>query len=516
MAGEEREDSLSSLEIRGIRRSLRFWLRRWYRSPLDYVVEMIGDVPTHQQAEILKAFESHRFVAVASGHGIGKSRLMGWLVNWWLDTRGKIAPITGAGGDQLTVTTWKEIAGVCSSKWPFLASRYNCMTEKLVSREDPTHAMAVLRTARADNNDALQGFHDCMFFIDEGSGVRDEIFEVAAGAMGDPGNFGFMAGNPTKTSGYMYNCFHGKTFWHCLQFSSEDSIAGREYEYPYIDPMGELRMLKCEGRQTWEWIENMRDTYGVSSNVYRYRVLGQFAQMGADYIVPDSYMDGIWTRREAGAVKYQRRMGVDPAWMGDDDTGVVVREGDRILHAESWHGFDLVESFDRIRILFHEWKCDWIHVDAIGVGAGLYDMLNHAVYRDRVGYPVVKVMASASAPEDSEAPCKTLRDWLWWRCRQYFRTKHPCFAGLDGEEGFIQLKREIGEPTYRIANGKVVAESKDEMKKRGLKSPNLADALNLTFYGDHETFTDNRMTTSRLASQLRMKRRPLNLDWKVM
>ena len=96
----DREEHPSVLgDLSSLRDDFCFWLRRWYRSPLAYVIEMVGDVPTHQQASILRAFERHRFVAVASGHGIGKSRLMGWLVNWWLDTRGKIAPITGAGGD---------------------------------------------------------------------------------------------------------------------------------------------------------------------------------------------------------------------------------------------------------------------------------------------------------------------------------------------------------------------------------------------------------------------------------
>ena len=85
------------------------WLKRWERSPLAYVIEFLGETPTHQQAEILKAFEHYRFVAVKSGHGIGKSRLTGWLVNWWLDTRGKIAPVTGASGDQLYDVVFPQI-----------------------------------------------------------------------------------------------------------------------------------------------------------------------------------------------------------------------------------------------------------------------------------------------------------------------------------------------------------------------------------------------------------------------
>ena len=515
MAGEERQDSLTPSEVERVRKELRFWLRRWHRSPLDYVIEMIGDVPTHQQAEILRSFERHPFVAVASGHGIGKTRLIGWLVNWWLDTRGKVAPITGAGGDQLGVTAWKEVADTCRRKWPFLADRYECLSDELRSKEDPLISRAVLRTARPDNNDALQGFHDCMFVIDEGSGVRDGIFEVASGAMGDPGNCGFMAGNPTKTSGYMHQVFHGNTFWHCLQFSSEDSLAEREYAYPYVDPFGEIRMIRCHGRQTSRWIQDMRDQYGITSNVYRIRVLGQFANLGNDFIVPGEYIEKAWVQRPGGSTRYPRRLGVDPAWMGDDDTGVVIREGGRILHAESWHGFDLVESFERVRLLFSEWRCDWIHVDAIGVGAGLYDMLAHSVWNGKIGYPVVKVMASERAPEDGEAPCRTLRDWLWWRCRQFFRTKAPVFAGSPDSPGFRQLAKEIGEPTYKISGGKVVAESKDDMKKRGLKSPNLADALNVTFLGDSEIFAKKVISSSELAYRYGKKNRK-ELNWKVL
>ena len=80
---------------------MAFWLKRWYRDPLSYVIECIGDIPTHQQAEILKAFQHHNFVAVKSGHGIGKTRLEGWITNWWLDTRALRVPITGPAADQL-------------------------------------------------------------------------------------------------------------------------------------------------------------------------------------------------------------------------------------------------------------------------------------------------------------------------------------------------------------------------------------------------------------------------------
>ena len=65
------------------------------------------------------------------------------------------------------------------------------------------------------------------------------------------------------------------------------------------------------------------------------------------------------------------------------------------------------------------------------------------------------------------------------------------FAGLPEDKAWKQLKHELLAPTYKIMSGKVVAESKDEMKKRGLRSPNLADALNTTFFQDYETFKES-------------------------
>jgi hypothetical protein len=481
-------------DIQGVQKNLMFWLRRWYRCPLAYVIEHIGDIPTHQQAQILKAFEHHNFVAVKSGHGIGKSKLTGWLVNWWLDTRGKRAPITGAGGDQLSDIIWPEVVMTNDKKWEWISKQYEKTTEELRQKKARELAKAVLRTARADNDDALQGFHDCMFFIDEASGVRDGIFEVASGAMGDPGAYGFMDGNPTRLSGYMYNVFHKKTRWYTLSFSSEDSLADKEYSYNYVDALGNIREIKTRGRQTQKWIEDMRTDYGINSNAYRVRVLGEFANIGRDQVVEERYMSGVFSHginvlgKERIKRQYKRRMGIDPAWTGDDDTGVVIREGDEILHAESWHGFDIVESFNRARMLYNEWDCDVVHIDTVGVGAGLFDMFRHTMHNGKMGYPAIRVHCSESAPVDDDGNCAKLRDWLWWKCRKFFRTRGVKFAGRPDDLAWKTLKDEILSPTYKIQNGQIKIEGKDEMKKRGLRSPNLADALNLTFMGDNELF----------------------------
>lgn len=503
-------------ELAKLRSQVSFWLRRWYRSPLAYVIEHIGDVPTHQQAEILKAFEHHNFVAVKSGHGIGKSKLTGWLVNWWLDTRGKVCPITGAGGEQLYDVVWSQVCTTNAKKWKWISDQYEKTSEELRLKSNREIAKAKLRVARADNDDALQGFHDCMFFIDEASGVRDGIFEVASGAMGDPGAFGFMDGNPTRLSGYMYNVFHKRTRWYTLSFSSENSLSDVDYRYSYVDPLGRIKWITTKGRQTRQWLEDMKTEFGENSNTYRVRVLGEFANLGRDQVVEARWLENVYDRppREDMEKKCKRRMGIDPAWTGEDDTAVVIREGNDILHVEAWHGFDTVESFQRAKALFDEWNCDYVHIDTIGVGAGVYDNFRHMEYRGKLGYPAIRVHCSENAPEDIDGKCMKLRDWLWWKARKYFRTKPVRFCGKVDDPVWRQLREELMAPTYKISEGKIKVESKDEMKKRGHRSPNIADALNTTFYQDYELFRESYRSNADLRGKYGKKRKKAQVGWK--
>ena len=501
-------------DVDRVKYGMAFWLKRWYRDPLAYVLECVGDVPTHQQAEILKAFQHHNFVAVKSGHGIGKTRLEGWITNWWLDTRALRVPITGPASDQLNNVVFPEVIDVNRRKMSWISKQYETTQDELRYKAFPENWRAILRTARQDNNDALQGFHRVLFILDEGSGIRDKIFEVAEGAFGDPENYALMMGNPTQLSGYMYNVFHQKSYWFTLSFSSEDTLTDTEYHYTYVDPLGDVRVITNRGRQTRSWIQNMREKYGLTSNVYRVRVMGEFANIGSDQLIEERWIREVFQRDGLPVKDCKRRMGVDPAWTGEDDTGVVIREGDRVLHAEFWHGFDLVESFNRLKVIWDEWKVDVAHIDTVGVGAGLYDMFRHAMYRGNIGYPVIKVMCSERAPEDKDGDCKTLRDWLWWKSRKFFRMRVVSFSGLPEDAAWKQLRSELLEPTYRIMNGKVVAESKDDMKKRGLRSPNLADALNTTFYQDYELFRESYSRPSDNVIEQKKKKKSTMRSWK--
>lgn len=488
---------------------LLFWFRRWYRSPLLYVIEYLNESPTHQQAAILKAFERHRFVAVASGHGIGKTRLESWMTHWWLDTRGKRCPITGGSGGQLDDIVWAEIIQTNGIKWKFIQDQYEVTSDELRCKWNKDNHKVVKRTTRMENPDALQGFHDCFFILEEASGIPDKIFEVAKGAFGDPGNYGLMIGNPTKTSGYMYKVFHShKTFWFRLQFSSENSMSDTVYRYSYVDPFGDVKWVAVRGRQEREWIENLKEEYGEFSNIYKYRIKGEFANASGDNVIDRCMTDSVWDGGLHDDATCKKIMGVDVAREGDDDSAVVIRQGRNILHAESWHIPDTVLLSERIKLLQEEWHCDDINIDTIGVGGGVFDILYHA------GFPVHGIDANSKAPEFGFGKVKfrRLRDYLWWQSRHFYRTQTVRYAETSKKSEFERLRTELSEPLYEIdCSSRVCVEQKLDLKKRGIRSPNLADAHNMTLFGDntyHDIFGER---TKRL-----VKKKTSRVSWKCV
>tara|TARA_R110002074_G_C12473277_1_gene660385 strand:- start:19 stop:1539 length:1521 start_codon:yes stop_codon:yes gene_type:complete len=499
---------LAPSDYQKIRKGLSFWLKRWKDCPLAYVLECVGDTPTHQQAVILKAFEKHKFVAIRSGHGIGKSKLSGWLANWFLDTRyRKRVPCTGASGDQLKSILWPEVTLINEQKWDFLGSRYKVNTEQMSNKEVDDGWFAVLRTARRENPDALQGFHDCLFIIDEASGVADEIFEVARGAMGDPDCYGLMLGNPTNNSGYFFKAFQNKkSVWHCLHFSSAESMHDQTYIYDFVDAMGDIHEIKVKGRQTQAWVDDMREEFGEHSNVFRVRVLGEFGTGTEDLLVEDHWMKDVFVETTVRDKKRMKIMGVDVARSGNDDSGIVIRQGDDIVFLDDWHGKDTVITTEKVKAAFETHQVDLIVVDTIGVGAGVYDNLKHA------GYPVRECIVSEKVPDHLKADpkktrCKLLRDWLWWQSRLFFKQRPARFHGSDQDERWTKLRKELTTPTYKHSGGVVVVESKDELAKRGVASPNLADALNMTFMYDWFTGLSSGLSSTNRKKKRRKNRR---------
>ena len=426
--------------------------------PLLFVTDVLSATPEPWQAEALEAVGNHDRVSIRSGHGVGKTTLQAWLVLWFLLTRKNCkVPVAANSQDQLRDTIWPEIA-----KWhrrlpDALKAMIDVQAERIVVVEDPEGAFAVRRTASKDNPEALQGFHaeHLLFLIDEASGIPDVVFEVGLGALSTPGAKVVMAGNPTRTSGFFYDTHHSlRNRWHVMHVSCLD-------------------VPRAQGH-----IEDIRAKYGDSSNAWRVRVLGEFPTADDETVIPlELVMSAIG--RNVSSLPYYPVWGVDVARFGDDRTALAKRQANKLLEPiRHWHSTDLMATVGKIKAEYDETHYDVrpsaILIDVIGLGAGVYDRCKE------LGLPAkaINVGEAASAREN----CMRLRDELWLKGREWFQAKGVSIPQDDA------LIAELTAPTYTFSStGKMVVESKADMKKRGLRSPDLADAFLLTF-----AWTDRR------------------------
>ena len=201
--------------------------------------------------------------------------------------------------------------------------------------------------------------------------------------------------------------------------------------------------------------------------------------------------------------------GLDVARFGDDRTALVKRAGNVIIEVpKMWRGKDTMQVAGLIKLEYDEAmdaKCEphEILVDVIGIGAGVVDRLRE------LGLPVRGINV-AESPAVREQYLR-LRDELWWKAREWFGNracKIPEPQGLtNGEEDPMELLiSELSQPKYTASSsGKILIETKDDMKKRGLSSPDLADAFCLTFAGGRaKVDLEQRYSRSR---QRRMQQR---------
>src|SRR5882724_10628404 len=258
--------------------------------------------------------------------------------------------------------------------------------------------------------------------------------------------------NPTRSSGFFYDTHHGmRDRWSTMRVNSED-------------------VPRAQGH-----IDDIAAKYGKDSNAYRVRVLGEFPDTEDDAVIPLHLCEAA-ARRKVAATDYRPVWGVDVARFGDDRSALAKRQGNTLLEpVRAWHGKDTMQLTG---LIVEEWKLTHeldrpseILVDVIGLGAGVVDRLGE------LGLPVRGVnVGEAAAISDR---FMRLRDELWFRARDWLAGGSSVLPQDDQA-----LIAELSAPKYRIeSTGKVKVEAKDEMKKRGHRSPDLADAFCLTFAG---------------------------------
>ena len=408
--------------------------------------------PDAMQEDILRAVRDRLAspdealrVAVASGHGVGKTALVAWLVLWFMSTRVRCAGVVTANTrDQLVSKTWRELAlwhrRAINAHWfQWTATRF-----AQVDCPDAWFVSAI--PWNAERPEAFAGLHarDVLVIYDEASAIDDAIWEVSEGAMTTSGAMWFAFGNPTRPSGRFHDCFgRFRHRWVTRQVDSRGSRLAR-------------------AGQIAQWIED----YGEDSDFVRVRVRGEFPRAGADQFVPEPVIEAARGRAAPGLGP--RVLGVDVARFGDDQTVLLLRNGDRIDWIRRHRGLDLMQTAARVGEAIGQCRPDAVLVDGVGVGGGVVDRLR------QMGFRVGEVNAGGGAIDDDRHA--NLRAEMWAKMRQWLADR----GSIPDDDR--ELAADLAGPRYGFdVRNRLLLERKQDMQARGLASPDAADALALTF-----------------------------------
>lgn len=410
-----------------------------------------------KQREICAAMQEHRYVAVASAHDTGKSFIASRLGCHWLDTRPDPFLVT-------TAPTWKQVNSILwremrkAHRKGKLKGRINLDAEWYINGDE---LIGFGRKPADYDQAAFQGIHalNVAVIIDEACGVPKSIFEAADSLATNFRARVLAIGNPDDPSTYFAEICKPGSGWHFIEISAFDTPAFTDEEVP--EYLYDLLVSP-------EWVEERKKRWGVGSPIYQSKVLGKFPEI-SDYTL---FTPKIIRVSQANDLSEKAkgdlgRLGVDVARFGDGKTAVYRARGGRVRVVRTMHMADTMETANFVAMILRPFYGRVsANVDVIGVGGGVFDRLK-------------EMRMTVSAFNSSESAWDTER-FINRRAEAYWLAREM------GERGELDLPEpgedddliaQLGSIRWKVGNGgRIQIESKEDMKARGMPSPDLADA----------------------------------------
>jgi len=440
------------------------------QDPVYFAETVLGVKLWQKQKDIIRSVCEHSNTAVASGHGIGKTFITAVCVLWFLFCYEGSKVIT-------TAPTWRQVKNVLWSEISSLYARAKYplggkLTQVGLDLAEDWFAIGL----STDKPDRFQGFHAEFILVvfDEAPGVEPLIWEAAEGLLTTQHAKFLAIGNPVSPSGPFAEKFKPDIErWQKMHISCYDSpnITEKKIVYPKL--------------VTQKWIDERKEEWGEQSPMFISRVLGEFPDEGEDTLIPLSWCMNCVNVVKENPGKHMW-LGVDVGRFGTSKTTIIEYRPNKVSMRDAFVGKDLMEACGRVIRVAVNMGTDLmgILVDDTGLGGGLVDRLRE------LSYPVQGI-SFARRPADPNH-FKGLRDEMWWMLREIIRSEEIKLPD-DGE-----LLGQLSSVRYKFdSRQRIVVETKDEMRKRGMKSPDKADGLMLAVYGARN-FTGSRKARSKV------------------
>ena len=436
-------------------------MKRYHKDPVKFAREVIGMDPDDWQCELLEAVANPeiRRVTCRSGHGVGKSSAVAMAAIWHVLMRvPSKTVVTAPTSAQLFDACFAEMKNIAKRLKPPFDDLLEIKSDRIELKSSPESTFISCRTSRQEQPEALAGVHSpsTLLLADESSGIPESVFEAASGSMSGIHATTVLTGNPTRNTGFFYDTHNRlKENWYTMHVSCIDSK-----------------------RVSDDFVNDMKNRYGEDSPAYHVRVLGNFPPSESDTVIPVSLIDHAMKNDIKVHEDTVSIWALDVARQGNDSSVLCKRQGPVIHPLTVWNNLDLMQLSGAVKAEYDavssSKKPIEIIVDSVGLGAGVLDRLRE------LGLPARGLNVSERSMQ--KETYINLRAELWFRCKSWLEGMDVKIPHDD------RLWAELAAPRYHFtSSGKIQVESKEAMKKRGINSPDRADAVCLSLANEMTT-----------------------------
>lgn len=458
----------------------------YHDDPAGFVLDCFkwegGRGPTFYQLANLKRLAEHKRLAIRGPHGLGKTTGSAWVILWFALTRDAAGedwkiPTTASAWRQLEKFLWPEV-----HKWARVLD-WDRVGRAPFTRDELLRLAIKLSTGEAfaaasDDAAKLEGAHadQLLFVFDESKTIPDGTFDAAEGAFSGGGDdtaqeaYALASSTPGPVAGRFYDIHKrkpGLEDWCAVHVTLEDTIKA--------------------GRVSREWAEQRAKQWGADSAVYANRVLGEFASSDEDSIIPLAWVEAANNRwhelpEQDDNIDPLASVGVDVARTGADATVIALRFGHAIRELRHCPKQGTMDTAGQVLGILnaHHFPARQISavIDVIGIGAGVVDRLLETTHETVVGFNASE--KTDRKDRSGELGFANKRAAAWWNLREMLDPDSDHDVALPPED---RLTGDLTSPTWRVmSGGKILVESKDEIRKRLGRSTDDGDAVVMAFW----------------------------------
>lgn len=408
--------------------------------------------------EALNVLAKHNRLAIKSGHSMGKDFLAGIVSLWFLYCFPHSVVITTAPSDrQVQKIMWGEI-----SKYWKSALGGTLKTQEIEIAPD-WYAIGFTTKDTKNTVGRFQGFkgRNILIVATEAQAIEQSIYDQFEGVLTAENSKIYLAGNALGSPGGFYNAFNDPSYktisWSC--YDSPNYKAGKEV---------------IPGMVGKAWVEDKEKRWGKDSPLFRSRVMAEFPEASIDTLISLPLLMACINREDVPAIGYVGA-GADIARYGDCETVFKAVKGKREIHSEAKSGLSIPDNANELLKFCERVGANKVAIDDAGVGGGVTDIVAQIIKEKGLKLEVEGVLVGR--PATGNYDFANLRAELLWNIRDMV-IAGDCSI-LDDPDTLAQLSNI---KYHFTTKGQIIMESKDDMRRRGLPSPDHGDALMLAFY----------------------------------